>query len=292
MDVFVQIIASGLTLGAMYAVSTIGLSLIYGSLRMLNMAHGALLTIGGYAAYGAIHDFGLPPVIGLLAAIGVGAALGLSIFVTTAWPMLRARSFETNIFIATIGIGGVLENVVLKVFGPYPKPQPFALKGGVTIGNVLIPAQNIAILVVAVVMMALVAWLLQRSRTGRAIRASAQNREAAQLMGINVNRVYAQVLALSGGLAAISGIMVSSIATLSPTMGGDPMLKAFIICVVAGLGNVYGAVAAALALGVLEAGAQYLLGVRFGFATLLLLVIVVLIWRPAGLFGRREVVRL
>ena len=99
-------------------------------------------------------------------------------------------------------------------------------------------------------------------------------------------------MALSGGLAAISGVMVSSLSSLLPNMGGDPMLKAFIICVVAGLGNVYGAVAAAIVLGLLEAFAQYMLGVRYSFAILLLLVIAVLIWRPYGLFGRRQVVRL
>jgi len=100
------------------------------------------------------------------------------------------------------------------------------------------------------------------------------------------------VLALSGALAALSGIMVSWLSGLLPNMGGDPMLKAFIICVVAGLGNVYGAVIAAIALGLLEAYIQYVLGVRYSFAILLLLVIVVLIWRPYGLFGRRQVVRL
>ena len=141
-------------------------------------------------------------------------------------------------------------------------------------------------------MMILVALLLQRSRTGRAIRATAQNRDAAQLMGVNVVRVYAQVLALSGALAAVSGVMISSLATLSPTMGGDPMLKAFIICVVAGLGNTYGAVAAAVVIGLIEASTQYVLGVRFGFALLLLLVIAVLIWRPSGIFGKNRVVRL
>ena len=120
----------------------------------------------------------------------------------------------------------------------------------------------------------------------------AESFDSAQLMGVRVSVVYAQVLALSGALAALSGIMVSSLSGLLPNMGGDPMLKAFIICVVAGLGNVYGAVIAAIVLGLLEAYIQYVLGVRYSFAILLLLVIVVLIWRPYGLFGRRQVVRL
>jgi branched-chain amino acid transport system permease protein len=214
------------------------------------------------------------------------------IYVFATLPLLRAENFETNIFIATIGIGAIIENLMLKSFGPYPIPQPLGISGQVVIGNVHIPVQNILILVTALILMAAVAFLLQKTRTGRAIRATSMHREAAQLMGVRVGQVYAQVLALSGALAAVSGVMISSIATLTPVMGGDPMLKAFIVCVVAGLGNVYGAVVAAIVLGLLEAATQYLFGVRWSFATLLLIVILVLIWRPYGLFGRRQVVRL
>jgi branched-chain amino acid transport system permease protein len=291
-DVVIQIIASGLTVGAMYAVSTIGLSLVYGSLGMLNMAHGAVLTFGGYIAYYVVTTLGLSPLVGAPAAVVVGAALGLAIYVAAARPLLKFRTFETSIFIATIGIGAVLENVMLKLFGAYPLPQPLVASGGIVVGRVHIPHQNILILVVSLALMALVAVLLKRTRVGRAVRATAQNREAAQLMGVRVGTVYALVLALSGSLAAVSGIMISSLTTLSPTMGADPMLKAFIVCVVAGLGNIYGAVVSALLLGLLEAVAQYVVGVRFGFATLLVLVIVVLIWRPYGLFGHRQVERL
>jgi branched-subunit amino acid ABC-type transport system permease component len=292
MDVIVQIIASGLTMGAMYAISTIGLALVYGSLNMLNMAHGALLALGGYVCYFAMSHLGLHPLIGLAGAMIVCGLAGLGIFLVAARPMLRAGNFETRIFIATIGIGAVIENIVLRLFGPQPTPQPFNLSGAVVIGQVHVPNQNLLILGLALLLMAALAVLLQRTRLGRAIRATAQNREAAQLMGVRVAFVYAQVLALSGGLAAISGVMISSLSSLLPNMGGDPMLKAFIICVVAGLGNVYGAVAAAIVLGLLEALAQYVLGVQYSFAILLLLVILVLIWRPYGLFGRSQVVRL
>jgi len=292
MDVWVQIFASGLTLGAMYAVSAIGLALVYGSLNMLNMSHGALMALGGYICFYAMTQLGLPALVGVAAAMVICGAVGLAIYLAAAQPMLRSVNFETQIFIATIGIGAILENVILRTFGPQPQPQSLNLTGAQIIGNVHIPNQNILILVVAIGLMVGLSLLLQRSRLGRAIRATAQNREAAQLMGVRVGVVYAQVLALSGGLAAISGIMVSSLSGLLPNMGGDPMLKAFIICVVAGLGNVYGTVGTAIVLGLLEAGAQYVLGVRYSFALLLLLVIVVLIWRPYGLFGRRQVVRL
>ena len=292
MDVLVQIIASGLTLGAMYAVSTIGLALVYGALNMLNMAHGAVLALGGYVCFYAMTVLGLPAVAGVVAAAIVCGGVGLGIYHLAARPMLKSPNFETQIFIATIGIGAVLENVILRLFGPQPKAQPLNIAGALHIGNVSIPLQNVLILAVALAMMAGVAWLLGRTRTGRAIRATAQNREAAQLMGVRIGRVYAQVLALSGALAAISGIMISSLAGLLPNVGADPMLKAFVICVVAGLGQVRGAVLAALVLGLLEAAIQFAVGVQYSFAILLVIVIGVLIWRPYGFFGRSQVVRL
>lgn len=292
MDVLVQIIASGLTLGAMYAVSTIGLALVYGALNMLNMAHGAVLALGGYVCFYAMTVLGLPAVAGVAAAAIVCGGVGLGIYHLAARPMLKSPNFETQIFIATIGIGAVLENVILRLFGPQPKAQPLNIAGALHIGNVSIPLQNVLILAVALAMMAGVAWLLGRTRTGRAIRATAQNREAAQLMGVRIGQVYAQVLALSGALAAISGIMISSLAGLLPNVGADPMLKAFVICVVAGLGQVRGAVLAALVLGLLEAAIQFAVGVQYSFAILLVIVIGVLIWRPYGFFGRSQVVRL
>lgn len=292
MDVIVQILSSGLTIGAMYAVSTIGLALVYGSLNMLNMSHGALLALGGYVCLYAMASLGLPALLAVPAAMAVCGAVGLLIYHLAARPMLSSRNFETQIFIATIGIGAVLENLILRTFGPQPVAQPLNLAGAIAIGGVYIPSQNILILAVSVAMMVAVAVLLNNTRMGRAIRATAQNRDAAQLMGIRIGKVYAQVLMISGALAAISGIMISSLSGLLPNMGGDPMLKAFIICVVAGLGNVYGAAGVAIALGLLEAAIQYVFGVQYSFAILLLIVIAVLIWRPAGLFGKTQVVRL
>lgn len=292
MDVIVQIIASGLTLGAMYAISTIGLALVYGSLNMLNMAHGAILAMGGYICLYTMTKLGFPAPLAILAAMVVCGGIGILIYHLAARPMLSSRNFETQIFIATIGIGAIIENVILRAFGPQPMAQPLNLSGALVIGGVFIPYQNILILVVALGLMAATTFLLNRTRMGLAILATAQNRDAAQLMGVRISRVYAQVLGLSAALAAVSGIMISSLSGLLPNMGGDPMLKAFVICVVAGLGNVYGAVAAAIVLGVLESIIQYVFGVQYSFAILLLLVIAVLIWRPAGLFGRAQVVRL
>ncbi len=291
MDTFTQIIVSGLTLGAMYAVSTISLSLVWGSLNLLNMAQGALLVTGGYAAYAVVTTLGMPIVVGFVGAFLVGGLVGAAMYYGVIQFMIGKPAFETNVIIATVGLALIFENVVLKFFGAYPLTQPIMVGGGFFIGRVHVRWQSLLILAVAVVLTAITALILNRTRMGRAIRATSQNRDAAQLMGVPVRLVFLQVLVIAGMLAAVSGIMLSSITTLAPTMGYDPMLKAFIICVIAGLGNVAGALYAAFILGIFESFVQFFFGVRFGFPALLLLVIVALIWRPYGVFGRRKVVR-
>lgn len=291
MDSFTQIVLSGLTLGAMYALSTIGLSLVWGSLNMLNMAQGALLTLGGYASFAAVTSLGLPTFVGLPAAMLVGFATGLAIYFCVVRFMLEDAAFETNVIIASVGLAIIFENVVLKLFGAYPFTQPVAISSGFYIGAVYMPYQNLFIIIGAAVLMVATAWLINNTRMGRAIRATAQNRDGAELMGVPVRLVFAQVLALGGVLAAVSGVMLSSITTLAPTMGYDPMLKAFIIVVIAGLGNTMGALYAAFILGLFEAFIQFRFGVRFGFPALLLLVIIALVWRPDGVFARRKAVR-
>jgi branched-chain amino acid transport system permease protein len=291
-DTATQIIVSGLTLGAMYAISTVSLSLIWGALNVLNMAQGALLTFGGYVAYAAFTAAGLPMPVAILASIFLDGALGLTMYWLVVRQMLGQDGFDVNVIIATVGIGTVLENLLQKIFGAYPIRQPIAVDGGFFIGGTHVPYNNLFIVLASIGLMLLLAGLLARTRMGRAIRAVSQNHDAARLMGVPVQFVYAQVFVIAGGLSAASGIMLSTITTLAPTMGYDPMLKAFIICVVAGLGNVLGALYAAFMLGLFEAFVQYVLGVRFAFAAMLLLVIIVLVWRPYGLFGHRKVMRL
>ncbi|MBB4105753.1 branched-chain amino acid ABC transporter permease [Allorhizobium borbori] len=294
LDIFVSIIVAGLTTGALYALATVGLSLVWGSMGMLNMAHAAMLTLGGYVAFTASTSLGLPIGLGFLAAIVAGAVAGGLLYVLIVSNLLRhdKSTFESNVMIATVGIGIALENAILLTYGGQPLKQPLSVSGALVIGPVTLPYQNILIVAVVLVLMAIVALLLGKTRMGRAIRATAQNRDAAQLLGVAVNRVYFQVLVLSGALAGVCGVMVSSMTQLSPPLGNDPMLKAFIMCVVAGLGNLPGAITAAFGLALLEAFVQFVAGARWGFPSLLFVVIAVLIWRPSGLFGRAQIRRM
>ena len=292
MDVFIQIMVTGLTLGSMYALASVGLALIWGTLGMFNMAHGLFMTVGAYGAFSAVTHLGLPPLIGLPMGVVAGGLVGCLTHLLIVKFMVGTRGFGTNIMVATAGVAILLEDFLLKGYGGYPYPQPVNLKGTFEVGNVVVSAQSVVIIAVALALIGATAFLLLRTRLGRAIRATAMNLDAARLMGVQTDRTYLQVLVIAGALAGAAGVLISSLATLSPQMGGDPMLKAFVICVVAGLGHMGGTGIAAIALGLLEAAIQYFLGVRFGFPVMLGLVILFLIWRPNGLFGKKQVVRL
>ena len=294
MGIIIPVIVAGVTTGALYALATIGLSLVWGAFGMLNMAHGVLLTIGGYAAFTAVTQLGLPAPLGLLAALLAGAIVGALLYGGMVRFMLRTPRalFETNVIIATFGIAMALESLVLLGYGGQPFAQPLAIPGTVRVGTAAIPVQNLVVVGVSLVLMAFAAILLQTTRMGRAIRAVAQNGEAAQLLGVPVRRVYLQVMMIAGMLAAICGVLLSSITQLSPTLGQDPLLRAFIMCVVAGLGNLPGAIIASFVLALIENGVDFLASARWGFPTLLLIVIAILIWRPNGAFGRAQVRRL
>jgi branched-chain amino acid transport system permease protein len=291
MNIAIAIVVSGLTLGAMYAVSSISLSLLWGTLGVLNMAQGAFLVIGGYAAFTAVTVLGLSAPFAILFTILVGAMAGLITYFGLVRFLMSRPGFETAVIIGTFGLSLIVENLVLRSYGAYPFSQPLAVSGGIDIAQSYVPYQNIVILLASVLVMIFLALVLNRTRMGRAIRATAQNGAAAQLMGVPTARIFLQVFLIAGILAAVSGMMLSSITTLAPTMGYDPMLKAFIVCVVAGLGNVYGALAASFIIGLIEASVEFFLGVKFGFPMLLLLIILTLIWRPAGIFGRSVVAR-
>jgi branched-chain amino acid transport system permease protein len=291
MNIAIAIVVSGLTLGAMYAVSSISLSLLWGTLGVLNMAQGAFLVIGGYAAFTAVTVLGLSAPLAILFTILVGAMAGLITYFGLVRFLMSRPGFETAVIIGTFGLSLIVENLVLRSYGAYPFSQPLAVSGGIDIAQSYVPYQNIVILLASVLVMIFLALVLNRTRMGRAIRATAQNGAAAQLMGVPTARIFLQVFLIAGILAAVSGMMLSSITTLAPTMGYDPMLKAFIVCVVAGLGNVYGALAASFIIGLIEAAVEFFLGVKFGFPMLLLLIILTLIWRPAGIFGRSVVAR-
>ena len=296
MNFFIQIIVSGLTFGAMYALAAVGLALVWGAFNMLNMAHGIIMTLGAYFVLVWAELFGLPLWFAGPFAFIAGGIVGAVIYFISAHWMLTQKNFEVTIIIATFGLGMALEAGLLKLlrelFQAAPYAQPLSLGAdSFLVGDVPVSYQRLIIWAVAVVLIVLVALFLTRTTMGRAIRATAQNRDAARLMGVKVKRVYVIVLALASGLAGVAGIMLSSFKDVVPLMGQTPMLKAFIVIVLAGLGNMTGALYAALLIGMVEAAVKVLFADKWGFLAMLVVVVIAIIWRPAGLFGKHQIAR-
>ena len=291
MDTFLQITVSGLTVGAMYAVGTLALSLLWGSMGMLNMAHGAFIAIGGYTGYWVMTVLGGHWLFVLPIAALAGMLAGYALYHLVVRWMYEREGFSVNIIIVTVAIASLVENGILNIAGPSAMRQPFRIPSGFKVSDVVVPYQTLLTLALAIAMMVLVSWLVNKTKVGYVIRAVSQNKDAALLMGINVQLAFTQALVLAGGIAAVSGVMVTSMTQLYPAVGYDTTVKSFIICIIAGLGNIPGALTMAFVLGMFEITVQYVFGQRYGFPAMLGLVVLVLIWRPNGVFGKATVNR-
>lgn len=288
-----QAIVSGLILGSIYAVMTVGLTLIYGALRTLNMAHGALTMIGGFVVWIGATAFGLPPIVGLVAAFGVAFIVGVVIYRLAVAPLIGHRDFELVGFIATLAVAIVIQNGMLLVFGARNKAAEPILGGGLALPmQITISWHQVLTAVIALVVLLLLQLFLTRTRHGLAVVAVAQNLDAARLMGVDVRRIYAGTMGLSAGLAAIAGVLLAPIFFVSPNAGDQPLLKAIIVAIFGGLGSVRGTVVAAFAIGLVEAIASLYLGAKYALPALFLVVFIVLAIRPHGLFGLSQEDRL
>mgnify|MGYP005847542777 CR=1 FL=1 len=290
---FIQSIISGLLLGSIYALMALGLTLIYGAMRMLNLSHGTLFMFGGYIAWMITYYLGLPLLVGLVVAFILISLIGVSLHPLIIKPLLKSYGWEMNTIIATLGVSIVFENLALLAFGPRRKTVPLIIEGQMIVYNsVVVSYHEIVVGAVAIASLIAMAIFLKRSRHGLAILAVAQNRDAAYLMGVNVFQIFALVLAVSSGLAAISGGLLASFYFLSPTVGGIPQLKALLVTIFGGLGSVKGTVYATYIVGLMEALVSLYLGGKWALPFLFVFMILVLIIKPSGLFGLREEVRL
>ena len=302
MDIFIQQLINGLTLGSVYAVVALGYTMVYGIIQLINFAHGELVMIGAMVAFtliGVLVPTGLHPL--LIVLIATGCAVPVCMLVAYAMERLAYRPLRRAPrlapLITAIGVSIILQHVALLVWTRNNLAFPQIIKtesyhiGGATITNV-----QIAIMGMSVAMMAGLALLVYRTRLGTAMRATAQNAQVAGLMGIDINRMIAATFVIGAALAAVAGVMVGSYYGIAHyQMGALLGMKAFSAAVLGGIGNLPGAMLGGLLLGVVEAlGAGYigdLTGDVFGsnyqdvFAFLVL--IAVLVFRPSGLLGER-----
>jgi branched-chain amino acid transport system permease protein len=301
-DVFIQQIINGLTLGAVYAVVALGYTMVYGIIQLINFAHGEVVMVGALVALSvitALAPSGLPPLVIVLVAAGcaipVCMALGYAMERLAYRPLRGAPRLAP--LITAIGVSIILQHVAMMIWSRNPlafpqivRIEPYSI-GGATITNV-----QIAILAVCVAMMAALAGLVYRTRLGAAMRATAQNPQVAGLMGIDADRIIAVTFLIGAAMAAVAGVMVGSYYGIAHyTMGAPLGLKAFCAAVLGGIGNIPGAMLGGILLGLVEAlGAGYIgdltnniFGSNYQDVFAFIVLILVLVLRPSGLLGER-----
>jgi branched-chain amino acid transport system permease protein len=284
---------NGLIIGTFYALMAIGLSLIFGILKVVNFAHGEFYMVGAYAYTLSAQMLGISPWLTLPLAFVLGVVVGLVVERLlmrplyagyASWGLMR----DEYAVIVTFGLSLFLINLVDKVIGPYAyKGPPLVGISRMTLGPILISGHRLIAALVAAAVIILVAFVIRYSYWGRQIQAVAQNRLGASLAGIDTAKASAIVFALAGGLAAISGALLANIFNPTPDVGIFPAIKSYVIVVLGGMGSVPGSIIASLILGVLESFGGVYISYQYRDTFGLVILILFLLFRPQGLFGEK-----
>ncbi len=284
-----QLLAAALVLAAFYALIAIGLNLVYGAMRLLNVAHGELVMLGGYIAYWGFARWGISPLISAVFAVAAGALLGVLLYATIIRRLFRSTRMlarvEANSLLVFFGVSVVIQNVMAVAFTADQRGFSY-MDGVLTIGSVRIEENRLLALAIATVACVACALFFRYARSGMAMRAIIQQREAAALVGIDVDRINIQVFALGFGLAALAGTLVSMTAQISPFMGFPFTVSAFVIIILGGLGNLLGSILGAPMLAAVEVYGAALISPSFRSILVYGVFIAALLLRPQGLLGR------
>lgn len=287
---FVQTILNGVVIGGTYALMAVGLTLIFGFMKLVNFAHGELYMLGAYFAYSFVVTAGVPFFAGFPLAIVGGVVLGYLLDVVLFRP-LRKRDpapFSMMAMLTTIGLVILFQNVAQLIWNPVPKRIPSPLDiGAIQIGDLGFRPSQVLVAILAMVVIVVAHQFMQRTSPGLAMRATFQDAEVASLMGVSVDRTYSMTFALGAGLAAAGGALLGMVFLITPTMGQLATLKAFTVVILGGLGSFMGAVLGALVVGSAESLTATYISSGYAEAVAFLLLLIILIVRPQGILGRR-----
>lgn len=286
---FVQSLINGISIGAVYAIIALGYTMVYGIAKMLNFAHGDVIMVGAYISFCVVQYLGLPPIVSVLAAMVVCTLLGILIEGLAYKPLRGVPSLA--VLITAIGVSYFLQNAAQLIWDSAPKiypsvitMEPLRLFGG----QIVITGQVIVTVVASAVIMVALTLFTGKTKIGKAMRAVSEDRDAAQLMGINVNRTISTTFAIGAALAAIAGVLLcSTVPTLQPTTGSMPGIRAFTAAVFGGIGSIPGAMLGGILLGIIETFSKAFLSTEFSDAIVFLVLIIILLVKPAGLLGKQ-----
>lgn len=286
-----QNLAFGILVGALYGLVALGLSLIFGVTKFLNVAHGELVMFGGYASFWAFSLLGIDPFLSIplsmICLFLIGAILYKLVFSRTV--KLPEESKIKNTLLVAFGLSVILQNLALRFFTADERGITTSyFSTAFTVAGIRLPITKLASLAIAIIFLLALQLFLKKSYLGKAIRATAQNWEAASLMGIDIHKVYLLSFAIGTALAGAAGTLVSINYSIQPTMGLGWTMKALIVMVLGGLGNIPGTILGGLVLGVTESATSYFISSNYREVAGLILFIVVLVFRSSGFFGSKE----
>ena len=278
-------IINGILLGGLYTIIALGLSLVFGVMKLINMAHGDLVVLGSYFAYALLTVFGIDPIISLIFGIPMLFIIGFSI-----QKYLMNRVFEKSLeapLIIAFGISLVLENVFQLVFSPLSRglTTSYALKS-IILGDIYIPVVYLFNFIVALIVMFALRQYLKKTYTGQAIIASSQDIMAAQLLGVNTSRIFQITFGIAGAIAAIAGVFLGLTFPFTPMSGISFLIIAFGVVILGGLGSILGTFIGGIILGLAQTLSAYFIGASAQMLAIYVIVLLLLAVRPQGLFGR------
>lgn len=286
---FVSYLINGISLGSVYAIIALGYTMVYGIAKMLNFAHGDVIMIGAYVVLMMMTGTGVPPMAAVLVAIVFCTVMGV-VIERIAYRPLRNASSSLAVLITAIGVSYLLQNIALLIFGANTKSftsvvsiPAIKLAGG----QLTISGETVATIISCIVIMTALTLFIKKTKAGQAMRAVSEDKGAAQLMGINVNGTIALTFAIGSALAAVAGaLLCSAYPTLTPYTGAMPGIKAFVAAVFGGIGSIPGAMIGGILLGVIEIFGKAYISSQMADAIVFAVLIVVLIFKPTGIFGK------
>ena len=284
---FLSYLISGISLGSIYAIIALGYTMVYGIAKMLNFAHGDIIMVGGYVSFCVMSYLGLPALPAALLAMLACTVLGIIIERLAYKPLRSAPSLA--VLITAIGVSYFLQNSALLIWKAAPKSYPAVVSGSAEFfgGELKVPYISLLTIVICLVIMLGLTTFVSKSKMGKAMRACSEDKGAAQLMGINVNRTISMTFAIGSALAAVAGVLLCSFnSQLMPTTGSMPGIKAFTAAVFGGIGSIPGAFLGGLLLGIIEAMAKAYISMQLANSIVFAVLIVVLLVKPSGLLGK------
>ena len=284
---FIGALISGLNLGSIYALIALGYTMVYGIAKMLNFAHGDIIMVGAYSVIVSAVTLKLPPIVAILIAVVVCAALGVTIEFLAYRPLRQSPPLA--VLITAIGVSYLLQNLALLIFGPEQKSTPalFDLPS-LTLGGVTVDGITLLTLGVTAAIMVGLTLFINLTRMGKAMRAVSEDRDAAELMGISVNKTITITFAIGSALAAVASVFFGATYTyIKPTTGSMPGIKAFTAAVFGGIGSIPGAMLGGILLGLIEQLSKVYISTLWSEAVVFGVLVLVLVFKPAGLLGKR-----